>query len=159
MNKQEQKIEKFFEQSIYTGALNISVLKNQNGEYFLFGKYLIKPLDGLYSVMYEDEKSTTFSSLKIAVTWCVFHDKKYIFECKQIEDVDFKLSGIKIDIIQHTKILDNSKNKEVRMLYYSKLENDDNKQKMLIEKLNKYISMSKRWQNSRYNNVKPTNKR
>jgi hypothetical protein len=159
MNNKEQKIERFFEQSIHTGALNISVLKNHNNEYILFGKYLIKQDKGLYLVTLEDGNTALFSALKVAATWCVFHDKNRITECKEIENADFKLASIETDIIQHNRILDKSKDGQVRMLYYSKIENDESRKKILVEKLNKYINMSTRWQNSRYDKAKPTHKR
>lgn len=159
MNKQEQKIEKFFEQRIYTGALNISVLKSLNGDHFVFGKYLIKSINGSYSVTQENGHDIVFSTLKVAITWCVFHDKKLMTECKEIEKVDFKLYSVEIDISQHNKILNNTKDTQIRMIYYSKLEDDDDRKKILLEKLNKYINMSRRWQNYRYTNAKPTNKR
>jgi len=158
MNK-DQKLERFFEQSIYTGALNISVLKNHNNEYLLFGKYLIKQDKGLYLVTVEDGNTSLFSTLKVAATWCVFHDKNLITECKEIEKIDFKLASMETEIVQYNKILDKSKDEQVRMLYYSKIENGEDKKKILVEKLNKYINMSKRWQNNRYDKAKPTQKR
>jgi hypothetical protein len=160
MKKHEQKLETFFEKNLESNTMDISVIRLPTGDYVLFNCYLIKPTKGLYKVLVKEvDNNTIFSSLKVAVTWCIFHEKKRLQECKEIENLDFKISSIAIDLSQYNKILDKSKDAEVRMLYYSKLENSVERKKILEEKLNKYINLSKSWQHSKYNKAKPANKR
>jgi hypothetical protein len=161
MKKHAQKIERFFEKNLQSDAMDLSVIRLPTGDYMLFNRYIIRPTIGLYKVLINeiDNDNNVFSSLKVAVTWCVFHEKKRIAECKDIENLDFKLSSTLVELSQHNKILDNSKDAQVRMLYYSKLENSIERKKMLEEKLNKYINLSKNWQHSKYNKAKPVHKR
>jgi hypothetical protein len=161
MNKKEVKIERFFENNLLNADISFSIFKIPKGDYFLFGKYLIKNTKGLYTVTIENNNDLkiVFTSLKVAVTWCVFHDKKHFTECKIIENLDFKLSGIDTDIIQHNKLLDKSVDEQIRMIYYSKIEEDEDKKRLLIKKLNKYMNMSTEWQNKRYTAAKTANKR
>jgi hypothetical protein len=161
MTKHEEKIEKFLEKSL-TNHIGVSILKGPTNNYLIFGEYSIKNKKGLYEVTtitYNSDLLLVFSSLKIAVTWCVFHYRKKFSDCKIIENLDLKLSNIYNDIIQHNKILDTVKDKELRMIYYTKIEEDEDKKKIVLGKLNKYINMSTDWQNLRYTKAKSTIKR
>ena len=160
MISKERKIEKFLESNL-NSDIRVSIFRNPEGDYLLFGKYVIKNKKGLYEVTLDlrDDINLLFSSLKIAVTWCVFHDRKRSIDCKTIEKLDFKLSDTYTDIAQHKRILDTCKDEQLRMIYYTKLEEDEDKKEILIKKLNKYINISTGWQNMRYANAKTSNKR
>jgi hypothetical protein len=56
---------------------DLLIFRDEDGSYFLFGKYRIIPdTFGNFQVSNDDEIIHNFSSLKNAVTWCVFDKNK-----------------------------------------------------------------------------------
>jgi hypothetical protein len=161
MNKKEAKVEKFIKKQLdNTNTMKISLLPIDDNNYILFGKYAITKENSSY-LLYDDytDRKRTFSHLKTAVTWCVFNEKRKISECKLIEQIDFKLSSLEIDIAQKTKVLNSLKDEAYKFVYISKIEEDNIKKKILLKQLNKFINMSKDWQTKKFNDAKSKDKR
>jgi hypothetical protein len=161
MNKKEAKVEKFIKKQLNnTNTMNLSLLPIDDNNYILFGKYAITKENSFY-LLHDDytDRKRTFSHLKTAVTWCVFNEKRKISECKLIEQIDFKLSSLEIDIAQKTKVLNSLKDEAYKFVYISKIEEDNIKKKILLKQLNKFINMSKDWQTKKFNDAKSKDKR
>jgi hypothetical protein len=109
--------------------------------------------------MDNNDKERTFSTLKTAVTWCVFNERRKTIECKKIEQIDFKLASLEVDILQKTKVLHNTKDENFKHVYFSKIEEDNIKKKILLKQLNRFINISKEWQDKKFNDSKSTSKR
>lgn len=161
MKNQEVKLEKFFtKQFKNTNTTNLMLLQLDDNNYILFGKYHIAKDADRYIVFIENiDKPKFFSALKIAVTWCVFNERRKIAECRQIEHIDFKLASLEVDIKQTTKILHSLTKNEAKFVYLSKLSEDDAKKKILLKQLNRFINMSKDWQTKKFNEAKSKDKR
>ena len=67
---------------------DLLVLKNEDGTYDLFGSYHIIQQDINNYVVFTQEDKFYFSSLKNAVTWCVFDKNKKYKEVKRIAELD-----------------------------------------------------------------------
>ena len=148
------------EQLTNTRTMNILLLETDTDSYALFGKYTINKENNYYVVCTEsDNKKRIFNTLKTAVTWCVFKERNRTIECKQIEQIDFKLSSLEVDILQTTKILSNLKDENFKLVFISKIEEDTMKKQLLLIQLNKLINMSKDWQTKKFSEAKSTNKR
>lgn len=161
MNKKEAKVEKFIKKQLNnTNTMNLSLLQVDNNSYILFGKYAITKENNCY-LLHDDytDKKIMFSHLKTAVTWCVFNERRKTAECIQIEQLDFKLSSLDIDISQKTKVLNSLKDEAYKFVYISKIEEDNIKKKVLLKQLNKFINMSKDWQTKKFNDAKSKDKR
>lgn len=162
MNKKEVKVEKFLQKQLTNeNTLNLLLLQVSDNSYILFGKYHITKTNSFcYEVEIEDTNiKKTFNTLKTAVTWCVFNIKKKTQECKQIENIDFKLASLDIDIQQKTKVLNATKDEDFKFVYMTKIEEDNIKKQMLLKKLNRFINTSKDWQTKKFNDAKSRYKR
>jgi hypothetical protein len=160
MNKKEAKFEKFIKKQLNTNTMSLSLLQVDDNNYIIFGKYTITKGNNCYVVRVEDYgKEHTFSNLKTAVTWCVFNKKKKTIECKKIENLDFKIASLDIDIVQKTKVLNSLKDEGYKYVYISKIEEDQMKKKILLNQLNKFINTSKDWQTRKFNEAKSKDKR
>jgi hypothetical protein len=162
MKNKEAKVEKFLTKQLTTtnNTSNILLLQVDDNNHILFGKYAITKENNSYVLrMDNDDKERTFSTLKTAVTWCVFNERKKTVECKQIEQIDCKLSSLEIDILQKTKVLNNTKDEKFKYVYISKIEEDNMKKKILLKQLNRFINISKAWQDKKFNDSKSTGKR
>lgn len=162
MKNKEAKVEKFLTKQLTTtnNTSNILLLQVDDNNHILFGKYAITKENNSYVLrMDNDDKERTFSTLKTAVTWCVFNERKKTVECKQIEQIDCKLSSLEVDILQKTKVLNNTKDEKFKFVYISKIEEDNMKKKILLKQLNRFINISKAWQDKKFNDSKSTGKR
>jgi hypothetical protein len=164
MKKNKQvKVEKFLENQLFNKSnktTDMLVLPIDNNSYILFGKYAALKKDNYYSLVMDDyDQEKVFGTLKTAVTWCVFKELKKTTECKKIEQLDFKLSSLEIDLLQKNKILNSTKDDKFRDIYLTKIEEDNLKKKILLKQLNRYINISKEWQTKKFNNAKSNEKR
>ena len=155
------KVERFVkDQLTNTKTMNLLLLEIDTDSYALFGKYTINKENNYYVVCADGEdKKRIFNTLKTAVTWCVFKEKNRTLECKQIEQIDFKLSSLEVDILQTTKILNNLKDENFKLVFISKIEESNIKKKLLLIQLNKLINTSKDWQTKKFSEAKSTSKR
>jgi hypothetical protein len=155
------KVERFIkDQLTNTKTMNLLLLEIDTDSYALFGKYTINKENNYYVVCTDGEdKKRIFNTLKTAVTWCVFKEKNRTLECKQIEQIDFKLSSLEVDILQTTKILNNLKDENFKLVFISKIEESNIKKKLLLIQLNKLINTSKDWQTKKFSEAKSTSKR
>ena len=163
MKNKEQKVQKFLHDQLTTNkkTMDIMLLPVDENSYMLFGEYAIFNKNDWYLVCVDDNVDTErkFSTLKTAVTWCVFHQRRKILECRKIEHLDSKLDSLEIDLIQKTKVLHNTKNNDIKCIYDTKIEEDNIKKKSLLKQLNYFINISKNWQTNTFNSAKPTYKR
>lgn len=162
MKENKVKIEKFLTNQLNNNAktVDIMLLPITDNVYVLFGKYTITVKNNQYTVQV-DHSSTerVFNTLKNAVTWCVYHNKGLVFECKQIESLDFKISSIDAEILGIRKLIKTNKNSQNIHIYLSKLVENEHKLKTLTKKLTNYINKSKSWQQKKFDSAKSASKR
>lgn len=161
MKNKETKVDKFLSKHITEDnpVFSISLL-NVDGTYILFGKYFITKEKDWYVLLCEQTNTKkTFSTLKTAITWGVYREKRLFTECKNIEAIDYKLSSLEIDICQKNKVLNNTKDEGNKLIYTTRIEEDYIKKRNLLKQLNRYISKSKEWQTKSFNAAKTTSKR
>jgi hypothetical protein len=132
MKNKEAKVEKFLTKQLTTtnNTSNILLLQVDDNNHILFGKYAITKENNSYIIrMDDDDKERTFSTLKTAVTWCVFNERK------------------------------KTKDEKFKFVYISKIEEDNMKKKILLKQLNRFINISKAWQDKKFNDSKSIGKR
>jgi len=132
---------------------DLLIIKNDDGSYYLFGKYLITQNHGLYTLSVQDEDSETylFSSLKNAVTWCVFANNKKYKEVKRIAELDSLVSSLDVSIAQHKKLVNNrQKDKEDRYIYLAKLYEEKLKKQQVLNEITEFVNLSKYMQTKKF---------
>lgn len=139
------KINSFFSTDLEKSMANIMIMQNDDGTYELFNKYIISTEHA--DVVVKSKYTHTvkkFSSLPIAVTWCIFDKRNKIAELNRVEYLDQMLSGLNYSITLHKKLFKN--NKDMTFISLAKLSQDLYKKKLLNTELMEYIAESKIWQ-------------
>jgi len=133
---------------------DLLILKNTDGSYDLFGRYkILSSNNGLFIVSVPkdcDIAEQTFSSLKHAVTWCVFEKHKKYSDIKRIQELDMLLSSLDVSSGILKKLFEKTKDLEDRFIYLAKLDEVKFKKRALLAEINSYISTSKHWQTKKF---------
>lgn len=132
---------------------DLLIIKNDDGSYHLFGQYLIIPNNGFYklSKLDDNNKSYYFSSLKNAVTWCVFDNNRKYKEIRRIEELDSLVSSLDVAIAQHKKLVSNKdKNAEDRYIYMAKLYEEKLRKQQALSEINEFVTLSKFLQTKKF---------
>lgn len=152
------KLENFFERELTPKLKDLLIVKGEDGAYHLFGKYkIIRDMHGYYNVhnTKKFQESIRFSSLKNAVTYCVFEKNNRKDYNKRLIELDDIISSLDAAIIMHKKLLVSQKPLEDKLIFLTKLEEEKRKKRKLSEEINTYIETSKRWQNKIYQENTP----
>lgn len=151
-NKIVKKIADFLTREYNTNNAEISIFKNQDGSYELFNKYIINKINNRYQVNKKvSYTSKNFSTLKNAVTWCIFDKRNKIRESIRIEYLDKMIDSKNVAIELHTRLINKSSSIENTLIYFAKLTDEEAKKKILLKELSGFITESKLWQNERFN--------
>lgn len=131
---------------------DLLVVHEDDGSYFLFGKYKIIPDNlGNYNLIDVQDQVFVhgFSTLKTAVTYCVFDKNKQYKELKRIIELDSLLGGIDVAISQHEKLAEKTHD-EYKSVYLAKLIEGKLKKRAMTQEINSYINISKHWQSRKF---------
>lgn len=127
---------------------DLLIVKNDDGSYFLFGKYFILPKEGYYEVL-KEEQIYDFATLQHAVTWCVFDKNQKHKEIKRIHELDNLISGLQVAIQQHEKLV--KKKDENSPIFLAKLYEEKLKKREFISEMKDFIAISRHWQSKKFN--------
>jgi hypothetical protein len=142
----------FIDSELDTDLQEVLFTKDNQGKYYLFGKYVIVRLNNLYKVYCLDTRNKVdFLSLKNATAWCVLRNSGDNQGASRIHNLDLKLSSIDIDIAVHKNKIKNAKNNFGTLISITKLQEDTYKRRWLVSELSHYINQSKRIQNNKFN--------
>lgn len=130
---------------------DLFIVRENDGSYNLFGRYTVVPENNAYKVYVTGElEYYTFSSLRNAVTWCVFDKNNKYKEVKRIHELDELIGSLDVIIAQHTKLLQKT-NSEDKYIYSAKLAEGKYKKKQAIQEIEKYANISRYWQRKKFN--------
>lgn len=128
------------------------VIKNEDGSYELFGKYLISHTKDGYEVTKNNcgNDPLIFGFLQNAVTWATLDKRNKIHESNRVLSLDQRLSGLDVSTQQHARLYKSSKDIDAKMLYLTKLQEDRLHKRAISDELRSYVDSSKEWQLSRF---------
>lgn len=145
-------LSKFIDTELDTDIQEVLFTKDNQGKYYLFGKYVIVRIDNLYKVYCLDTRNKLdFLSLKNATAWCVLRNSGDYQGASRIHNLDLKLSSIDIDIAVHKNKIKNAKSSFGTLISITKLQEDNYKRRWLVSELSHYINQSKTIQNNKFN--------
>lgn len=123
------------------------ITKEENGSYSLFGKYFINRDDfGSYQVtLYGENYQIGFSSLRNAVTYCVFNQHNKQKDSQRVLDLDELVSSLDFNIAQTTKLY-NKADEARKHILGAKIIEAKFKKKQALKEMENYINLSKYWQ-------------
>lgn len=152
MIKALNKLDSFFSADLEKTVADVIILQNSTGGYELFNKYDLYKENNFVKVMVRYTHTIKeFSSLKVAMSWCIYDKRNKITEAKRLEQLDQLLTGINVAINSHKKTLSVSKNIDHKLIVSAKLSNDQHKKKLLTHEISGLIQNSKNWQLSQFN--------
>jgi hypothetical protein len=127
------------------------VLQNENGDYELFGQYLVsKDVAGYAITRLNDDTALIFGSLQNAVTWATLDKQVRVYDSNRVYDLDHKLSSLDVESEIHFKRYKNSKDGDTKLLYLSKLQEDRLKKKQVSQELQSYVNSIRAWQMKKF---------
>lgn len=147
------KIEKFFNKELNNSVnKDVLIIKGDDGTYQLFGKYFISiNARGHYQITtFSGDRPLIFSSLKNAVTWCVFDNNKKFNDIRRIEELDMQMSSIDVAMGMLKKRLSRSTNLDDKFIYLAKLHEIKLKRQHMQKQINSYVETSKYWQSKKF---------
>lgn len=151
------KLAKFIDSGLNSEIQDILVTKESPNKYTLFGKYTVMLNQrGFYSVF--STKTMTFrefSSLKTATAWCVFDHAGRYSEGRRLENLDLKLSSISTDIAVHKNMVRSNADSDSKVIYVTKLQEDNYKRKLTLQEINFYINSSRALQEQKFRTKAP----
>jgi hypothetical protein len=151
MNDIFTKFKKVIPEETINNLADLSIFRDQDGSYHLFDKYIITKTNDEYEVtMYSVATKKIFYTLKHAVAWCTYDKRNKIVDSNRIYDLDKKVAGLESTILGHQKLVKNAKNMDDKLIYLAKLGEEKMEKSRLYRELNQYITISKSWQNKRF---------
>ena len=139
-------------QSFFKDIKELFIVQEDDGSYNIFGTYLIKKQGELYFVTMMNDPSVEaldFSSLKYAVTYCVFDKNKRNKENKRLYELDRSIGSLNVHIAQHEKMVKKSTVPD-KFIYVAKLGEEKLMKRKFMRELEQYLSISKHLQTSKY---------
>jgi hypothetical protein len=128
---------------------DLFIVREEDGSYNLFGRYLIENKNGEYVLQEKGENSQyTFYFLKHAVTWCVLNNNKNYKYVKRVLELDNELISLDAAIENHMRLV--RQNPENSVIYYAKLQEEKLKKRKMLEEINNYTALSKHIQSKKY---------
>lgn len=122
------------------------VLRDENGNYLLFGVYVIKNIDGLYEVSIGSSIQHTFTTIKTAVVWCTMDKRNRIIDAEKVSMLDKNLYSTDFSIELHKKLYKKTKDIDMKVIYLNKLQKDMDKKKQLAQELDRFVRTAQEWQ-------------
>lgn len=129
---------------------DVMVIQNADGSYELFDRYYIKKKGNGYFEVRTSTDTKCFSSLKNAVTWCIYEKNCKLYETKRIEYLDNILASLEVSIPVHERMIKRHKSLDDKLIHMAKLQDAILKKQRMNKELQKHISISKYWQSKKF---------
>lgn len=136
----------------YKDIKELCIVQEDDGSYNIFGTYLIDKIGDLYYVSFMNDPGflpIDFSSLKYAVTYCVFDKNSKGKETKRLHELDKYIGSLNVNIAQYEKMMKKSPAPD-KFIYIAKLNEDKLKKRKFLKELDHYLSFSKYMQTNKY---------
>jgi hypothetical protein len=134
-----------------TDLMDVVIFMENDGSYNLFSKYIITKLNNEFRVTTSNtDLDLRFSTLQNATAWCIFHKQNKIVDANRIYELDIKLGGINVELMNHSRLYKKAKTQPDQLIYVAKLTEDRFKKRNILSELQIFTRASKTWQNKRY---------
>lgn len=151
MNK-TQKLEEFARRE-FNDAADIVMMRNDDGDYELFGKYRIVPVaKNKYFVYCYDNEVGMFTSSRTAVSWCIIDKHQEYNLARQLLNADRTLGLLNNDISVRSMMSQRNRQRDAREIIDTKLETKIIHKKALENEVTKYVNRAKYLQQRGFQN-------
>jgi len=129
-----------------------SILKNKDGEYEVFGRYIIVKEQQGYTVYCSLTKIGLFHSSRAALSWCIADKFEQYNKARDILNLDNNLHFLTVDITTRALVGDRAKTAEQHEIILTKLENKIIQKKQIENRLADCVNWAKYYQQRGFNN-------
>ena len=147
----EMDIDKLFRKE-FPGISTNLIFQNEDGNYEVFGRYVIKKEKNSYRVYCSDTDIGSFGSTKTALSWCIAIKFSQYNLARDILTLDNKLHSLTNDITIRANVAERSKNSLFRETVETKLETKIIHKKQVEQQLTKCVNYAKYYQQKGFNN-------
>lgn len=145
------KISQFLSKEFLQNMSDISMIQHKDGSYEFFNRYTVRQVKIGYEVHLKyNSDIKMFSSLKNALTWCIFENRTKFTQARRIEYLDNMLAGTEVSIEVHKNLIRKTSNTENQLIYIAKLSEEQAKRKQMILELASFVNESKNWQTRKF---------
>ncbi len=145
------KISQFLTKEFLQSMSNIAMVQNTDGSYEFFNRYKVQQVKIGYEVHLKyNSDIKLFSSLKNALTWCIFENRTKFSQARRIEYLDNMIAGTEVSIEVHKNLIKKTTNTESQLIYIAKLSEEQAKRKLMIQEMTSFMNESKKWQTRKF---------
>jgi hypothetical protein len=145
------KISQFLTKEFLQNMSSIAMVQNNDGSYEFFNRYKVQKIKIGYEVQLKYNSDVKlFSSLKNALTWCIFENRTKFMQARRIEYLDSMIAGTEVSIEVHKNLIKKTTNVENQLIYIAKLSEEQAKRKLMIQEMTSFINESKKWQTRKF---------
>jgi len=138
-------------------ALEFNQLKDntifrENGNYHVFEKYVIsKSVDGVFTVDKTLHNPRAFSSLRLALSWCIADKYGQMELATMLQHLDKEKSSMSSDVTVRESILKKIQDPDRREVIRFKLDTKKASLRLVENRLTKCVNLAKYWQIQGFN--------
>jgi hypothetical protein len=115
----------------------------ENGIFFAFGRYVLKPSKGHCDVFDLDEHVKTFSSKRVAISWCVAHRLNLVEMAQEISNLDHTQRLLAQDITVRRALSERTARTEKKQIIQDKIASKAALHQGATKRLDNLISRAK----------------
>lgn len=148
-----EKVNKFLANPAIEDLSQFLIINTAAG-YELFGEFTISKEDNMHVVTkHTTDLEVKFHSQRNAVVWTTLYFRDNVGDANRVKDLDKILEGTNVNIDVHRQLYLKTTDMDKKLIYFAKLQEDKLKKKQIVVELDRFALTSKRWQNSRFDQV------
>lgn len=154
-------LESFFNDGFAHQLMNKFIIKDDNGVYYLYGKYNIisnKSKKTFEVFVQGTHTHFTFYSLKNAVTWCICDKRMRIVDSDRVNRLDKDVFRVETSLQIFESLIKKTRDMDQKLIYMAKQSQEKIKKKNIKYELERLIKDANHWQLSQFNNENSTKK-
>jgi len=145
-----QRLERIVEPEL--DQLKGNMIFQENGQYHVFEQYVIsKNADGLYTVDKKRYNVRTFSSLRLALSWCIADKYGQLDLSNNLQKLDQEKSAMASDVTVREAMLKQIQDPDRREIVRFKLATKKANLRSVENRLTKCVNLAKYWQIQGFN--------
>jgi hypothetical protein len=145
------KISQFLSKEFFNNMSDVAIIQHEDGSYEFFNRYIVHQVKTGYQVHLKYNSDVKlFSSVKNALTWCIFEHRTKFMQARRIEYLDSMIAGTEASIEVHKNLIRKTTNTENQLIYIAKLSEEQAKRKQMVQEMTSFINESKTWQTRKF---------
>ena len=148
---EQNKVAQILKKEFFSKMSDIAMMQNEDGSYEFFNRFTVYPTDNGYQIFIRNSSDIKlFSSLKNALTWCIFENRTKYSQAKRIEYLDCMIAGADMNIQIHRNLMKKATDTEYKLIYAAKLSEEQTRKRQMVAEMTSFINESNNWQTRKF---------